>query len=531
MLGRLFGSDLEREDRSITWKSLWDSDSGMFPTSLSGVSVTQRNALALSAVYDAVRIIADPICTLPLGTYIRSGGERRPYYPQPAWIEQPDPDPSVHRSDHYQALIVSLLLNGNYYGRILRDGPDILAIAPLDPTRVEPRKNERGFVEFEIDGKGPWLPASDIVHITELREPGALKGTSRIDRLRETFGIGKALDDYVARYFGSGTLSSGIVTVPGEMTSEQADRLKDQFEKNTRGLRNAHRPNVLSGGAKFERMSASAEEAQLTAARDFFVLEVSRAFKIPPSKLGVNTPGTRAYASVEQDNIDFTTTTLRFYVSKIEEAYSRLLAPKPVFLRMNMEALLRGDLASRFAAYSQATQGGWMSINQIARLEDWPAVDGGDEYRVPLANVDLGAAHVVEDQMKVDMAVKLIDAGADPAATLAAFGLPPIEFADPPEPEPMPAPEPADPADDPAEDVAEPPAERAIEVHVHPTIDATTHIAAGAIVANVDARSTVEPPDVTVNVEAAPAAEPVLTRKRIETDDKGRIVGVIEERA
>lgn len=422
MLGKLFGGGDER--REVTWQSLWMTDNEAPQRTLAGVTVTQRNVTALAAVYDAVRLIADPVCTLPIGTFIRRDGERRPYYPQPAWIEQPDPDPSVNRSDHYQQIMISLLLNGNYYGRILRDGGEIMAIAPIDPTRVEPRRKANGMVEFVIDSASA-LQSSDVVHITEMREPGALKGVSRIERLRDVFGIGKALDEYVARYF-TGTLSSGIVTYPGEMSPEQAKTLKDEFEKNSKGLRNAHRPNILTGGADYKRIGSTADEAQLTQARDFFTLEVARAFKIPPSKLGVNTPGTRAYASVEQDAIDFVTNTLRYYVFKIEEAYSRLLQPKSAFIKMNMEALLRGDQVSRFTAYSQGTQAGFMSINDVRRLEDFRPVDGGDTYRVPLANVDLGAANITETQMRVEMAVKLITSGFAPEAALAAVGLPGI---------------------------------------------------------------------------------------------------------
>jgi len=421
-LGRLFPGG---ERREITWQSLWMSDQEAPQRTLSGVSVTQKNVMALAAVFDAVRLIADPVSTLPIGTFIRQNGERRPFYPQPAWIEQPDPDPSVHRSDHYQQLMVSLLLNGNYYGRILRDGGEIMAIAPIDPTRVEPRRTKAGFVEFVIDG-GAALQSSDIVHITDLREPGAIKGTSRVERMREVFGIGKALDEYVARYF-TGTLSSGIVTYPGEMSPEQAKSLKDEFEKNSKGLRNAHRPNILTGGAKYERVGATASESQLTEARDFFTLEVARAFKIPPSKLGVIAEGTRSYSSVEQDAIDFVTNTLRYYIFKIEEAYSRLLQPKAAFIKMNMEALLRGDQASRFTAYNQGIQAGFLSINDIHRLEDMRPVDGGDTYRVPLANVDLGAANITETQMRVEMAVQLITSGFDPEAALAAVGLPGID--------------------------------------------------------------------------------------------------------
>lgn len=419
MLARL----LRSEARAITPQSLWLTDASWTNT-LTGVRMDQSQALKLNAVYAAVRLIADTISTLPVDTFRRVDGERVSYRPRPLWVDQPDPDLAVQRSDWYQALLISLLLNGNFYGRILRDGTQVVAIAVLDPTTVEPRRNARGFVDFVVNGSTV-VPAEDMVHITDLRKPGAVKGTSRVDELRETLSLGKALDDFASRYFGSGTLSGGVVYLPGDATQEQAERLKDQFEKNSRGMRNAHRPNVLTGGAKYERMASDAEQAQLLESRRYAVEEAARAFNIPPSKLGVTTPGTRAYASIEQDNIDFVTGTLRSYVYKIEEALSRLL-PDGAFLRINMDGLLRGDLQSRYAAYAQGIQSGFLSINDIHRLEDMRPVEGGDVLRVPLANVNLDAANIVETEKRVNMVRNLVFMGFDPAESLAMIGLPQI---------------------------------------------------------------------------------------------------------
>jgi HK97 family phage portal protein len=424
MLNRLRRSS--SEDRAITFQSLWLSDSLMSRGTQAGVTMNVHEAMRLSVVYAAVRLISDSICTLPVDTFYRRGADRLPYRPRPAWVDQPHPDPAVQRSDWYQQLLISLLLAGNFVGRILRDPRgEIIAIAPIDPTRVTVRANVNGLTEYVIDSSTV-LQASEVVHITELRKPGALWGTSRVDELKETLGISKALESFAARYFGSGTLSGGIITTPGDLTEEQADRLKDQFEKRSSGLRNAHRPNVLSAGAKYERIAADAEQAQLLESRRFAVEEVARAFGVPPTKLGVTTPGARAYASIEQDNIDFVTSTLRPYVFKIEEALSRLL-PGGAFLRINMDGLQRGDLQSRYAAYSQGIQAGFLNINTIHRLEDLPAVEGGDSYRVPLANVDLGAANIAETQIKVQMATELINVGFDPEDTLSALGLPDID--------------------------------------------------------------------------------------------------------
>jgi hypothetical protein len=92
-----------------------------------------------------------------------------------------------------------------------------------------------------------------------------------------------------------------------------------------------------------------------------------------------------------------------------------------------MEGLLRGDLQSRYAAYSQGIQAGFLSINDIHRLEDLRDVEGGDVYRVPLSHVDLSAANIVEQDKRISMAVRLINVGFDPAEVLARLELPDID--------------------------------------------------------------------------------------------------------
>lgn len=419
MLRRLFNQG--REERAVTFQSLFLTDQLVTRPSLSGVTMTPMTATKIGTVYAAVRLIADSIATLPIDTFRTVNDERVPFRPRPVWVDRPDADPSVARSDFYQTLIFSMLLTGNAYARILRSGPNVLGFRILDPMHVEARVDVRGFIEYVYDSSTV-IESEDMLHITDIRKPGALKGFSRVDELKDVLGIARALDEFSARYFGSGTLSSGIIYTPGDLTGEQADRLKDQFEKNSKGLRNAHRPNVLSGGAKYEKLGADAVEAQLIEAKRDAVEMVARVFKVQPAMLGVANLGTMSYNSVEQQNIQFVTMSLRPIVHKLEEALGRLL-PSDAFLRFNMDGLLRGDLQSRFAAYSQGIQAGFLSINDIHRLEDRRAVEGGETYRVPLSHVDLAAANVVEQGKRIDMAVRLVNVGFDPEDALESVGL------------------------------------------------------------------------------------------------------------
>jgi HK97 family phage portal protein len=427
MLRRLFQP--AEEERAITYQSLFLSDQLFDRGALSGVVMNQQAAMKIGVVYAAVRLIADTVATLPIDVYYRQDGERLPFRPKPEWVDFPEADPTIGRSDFYQTIIMSVLLAGNSYTRILRD-PDgtVIALRNLDPTRTEPRLNAQGFVEFVFDNTRV-IPGEDIIHITDIRRPGAIKGESRVDQLKDVLGISRALDEWSARYFGQGTVSSGIIAYPGDMTEEQATRLKEQFEKNSRGMRNAHRPNILTGGAKYERISDDASQAQLTEAKIFAVEEVARIFKLQPSMLGSQVPGARAYASQEQDAIQFVTLTLRPLVFKIEEAFGRLLRPisPAAFLRFNLEGLLRGDIQARYAAYSQGVQAGFLSINDIHRIEDMRPVEGGDVYRVPLSHVNLSAAGIVEEDKRISMAVRLINVGFEPAEVLERLGLPAID--------------------------------------------------------------------------------------------------------
>jgi hypothetical protein len=146
---------------------------------------------------------------------------------------------------------------------------------------------------------------------------------------------------------------------------------------------------------------------------------------MPFALLQVSTPGAMSYASVEQNAIQFAQYTLRPIISKFETALSTLL-PGPVFVKFNLDAILRGDIQTRFAAYSTGQLAGFLSVNDVRRLEDYAPAPGGDDYRVPLANVNLAAANIVETDRKTQMLTRLIMAGFDPAEALKALDMPPI---------------------------------------------------------------------------------------------------------
>ena len=417
MLNKLF------EQRAVSFQTVWGSGIEAGIESNAGVAINGQSAFEIVAFFSAVSLISDTISTLPCDAFIRIDGDRQPYRPKPSWVEQPDVDTT--RQAHYGALVTSLLVYGNSYTRVFRDrNGEVVNLVVLDPTTVEVKRNSIGRKTFVVTGENKTLTSDEVIHIIDLAEPGSLTGIARVTKLKDALGVASALQLYAARFFGQGATTQGVIEFPGALTQEQAKNLVDGFDSRHRGWRKAHKTGVLSGGAQYKPTSVPNDQAQFLDSRRFAVEEMARAFNIPLHMMGI--PGTASYASVEQNNLQFISHTLRPILEKIEWSYSRLLPTPAAFIKFNFNALLRGDLQSRMTAYSVGTQAGFMSVNDVRRLEDLSPVEDGNQHRVPLANIDLAQTAIVEEEKLVKMAQMLIQVGFDPAETLAGLGLPPI---------------------------------------------------------------------------------------------------------
>lgn len=421
MLNNLF------EQRAISFQTIWGSGNDLEVMNQSGTNVNAETVFKVNAIYSAVSLISDTISTLPVDSYIRRDGSRFAFRPRPAWVQQPDIDTT--KEAFYGSLIVSMLLDGNGFVRVFKDRQGrVVNMTVLNPAKVEIRKTKVGEVTYTYEGENKPLTKNEIIHIPDVVRPGEIRGISRVIALKDNFGLAIALESYAARFFGQGATTNGIIEFPGNLTPEQAKQLVDGFDARHKGFRKSHKTGVLSGGAKFVNTSVENDKAQFIDSRRMAVEDVARAFNIPPHLLGL--PGTNTYSSVEQNNIAFVTHTLRPIVQKLETAFTPLMATEPggatAFIKFTLDGLLRGDANSRFSAYSTGLQAGYLTINDIRRLEDLPPVEGGEIIRVPLANVNIDAAELVATDKRVMMAQRLVTSGYDPAEVLSALGLPEI---------------------------------------------------------------------------------------------------------
>lgn len=419
------------EKRNISFQTLWASGGDLTSANLTGVNVNADVALTINAVFSAVSLYADTVSTLPVDSFIRFQGELRPFRingTSPAWVQNPDVD-FVGYSAFYSSIIVSLMLEGNAFVRVYSNpAGEVVNLVVLNPADVDVKRNGLGRLIFNIRSTKETLNAEEVIHVIDILKPGAVRGTSRVDVLKENMGLAKALEGFTATFFGSGVNMSGIIEVPQNLTQEQAEALASGVDRRHGGFRKSAKTGVLTGGATWKPAGIDPDKAGLIEQRKFAVLDVARAFGIPPFMLGVTDSG-MSYSSVEQQGLQFVSLSLRPLVAKIENAFSKLLSRYPggetAFLRFNMDALVRADLAARTSAYSSALQAGWMSINDVRRTENMARIDdvSADMPRVPLASVNLDSAKLTGDKERVSMAQMLVTAGYDPAQVAKMLGL------------------------------------------------------------------------------------------------------------
>jgi HK97 family phage portal protein len=417
------------ERRAVTPNSLWGAGLDFELQNNSGTFINEENVYKLAGVSAAISLIAGTISTLPMDAWVKRDGQKNLMRPKPDWVNRPDVS-FVDRTPFISSIIASLMLDGNAFVRVFRDADGLpINLTVLNPTKIKVHRNGVGRVIFEYTEDGKKYTSDEILHIVEsVMRPGQIRGVSRVEEMKDALGLGLALDSYAQRFFGQGTSGNYALVTPQTLTEEQAKNLAKAVDARHGGWRKAHKTMVLHSGIDIKDIGVNPEESQLLDSRRMFIEDLCRIWNIPSHMM--NLPGTNTYSSVEATQIEFVTHTLRPYVAIIENALSTLLQIYPngvgAFVEFNMNSLLRGDVQSRFSAYSQGIQAGILTSNDARVAEGLSKIDGGDILRVPLANVNIDAADLSATDRRVLMAQRLIVAGFDPAETLAAMGLPPI---------------------------------------------------------------------------------------------------------
>lgn len=345
MLGRLLAGP---QKRAVTAETMWGPWPGDGATTWAGVRVDAGSAMQLMAVYGCVRLISDSISTLPVDAY-RKTADGRVQIAEPSWLRRPTVD--LDFAEWCGQVLASLLLHGNAYVLVLRSGASIVELPPLDPAKVVVRR-EAGRKTYWVMGQR--VPF-DVLHIKGMMLPGADVGVSPVEYARQTIGLGLAAQEYGARFFDTDGNMPGVIELPKPEVPEKKRLLAEGFaRKISRGNR-SRLPGVLDDGAVWKATSVTPEQAQFLGTRQFSAAEIAgQMFLVDPSDLGIPVDGmSLTYANLTERNTRRVQVTLLPWIVRIETALSSLL-PRPQYVKLNVEGLLRGDTKTRWETYAIA---------------------------------------------------------------------------------------------------------------------------------------------------------------------------------
>lgn len=370
----------------------------LFGRTTSGKPVNERTAMQTTAVYACVRILAEAIASLPLHVYeYQDDGGKKLVHDHPLYyLLHDEPNPEMTSFVFRETLMSHLLIWGNAYAQIIRDGAGrVLGLYPLLPDKMDVQRDDKGniyYVYSRNSDENPMfkeygnikLKAEDVLHIPGLGFDGLI-GYSPIAMAKNAVGMTLACEEYGASFFANGANPGGVLEHPGVL--KDPSKVRESWNSVYRGVNNAHKIAVLEEGMKYQQIGIPPEEAQFLETRKFQINEIARLYRIPPHMVGDLDKS--SFSNIEQQSLEFVKYTLDPWVIRWEQSLQRsLLLPGEkgkYFIKLNVDGLLRGDYQSRMNGYAVGRQNGWFSANDIREMENMnpiPDEEGGNLYLI-----------------------------------------------------------------------------------------------------------------------------------------------------
>ena len=380
----------------------------LFGRTTSGKPVNERTAMQTTAVYACVRILAEAVASLPLHVYeYQDDGGKKLVHDHPLYyLLHDEPNPEMTSFVFRETLMSHLLIWGNAYAQIIRDGAGrVLGLYPLLPDKMDVQRDDRGniyYVYSRNSDENPMfkeygdirLKAEEVLHIPGLGFDGLI-GYSPIAMAKNAVGMTLACEEYGASFFANGANPGGVLEHPGVL--KDPSKVRESWNSVYRGVNNAHKIAVLEEGMKYQQIGIPPEEAQFLETRKFQINEIARLYRIPPHMVGDLDKS--SFSNIEQQSLEFVKYTLDPWVIRWEQSLQRsLLLPGEkgkYFIKLNVDGLLRGDYQSRMNGYAVGRQNGWFSANDIREMENMnpiPDEEGGSLYLINGAMTKLADA-------------------------------------------------------------------------------------------------------------------------------------------
>ena len=356
-----------------------------------GVAVNETTALQMATVFACARVRSESFAQLPVNVCeVQPDSTNKVLRDHPiARLFRVAPSKYQTPFEFLEKISLDLDLGGNYYAFMTRSRGEVTSFLPLPAGDVTPTWDaEAQAITYEVTGLrvngSNIFTQNDILHIKLMSRDG-VAGLSPIAQARESIGLGLAAERHGAATFRHGARPSGALKIPHSLEDADYERLARQWNENYGGD-NTGRTAILEMGAEFNPISMSNEDVQFLATRKYQRSEIAGIYRVPPHMIGDLDNAT--FSNIEHQSLEFNMHAMAPLAKRVESAINRYVV-KPgergrVYAKFNLDALVRGDLATRMAAYSTAIQNGIHSPNEVRAREDYPPYEGGEVYLQPL---------------------------------------------------------------------------------------------------------------------------------------------------
>ena len=372
--------------------SVWKGRDGYMlesPLSSAGQIVTPRSVKAIAAVYCCCKVLSEDVAALPFDLFRRGGDDSRVKAREhPLWsLIHEKPNPSMTAFEFREQMMWATALRGNSYAEIVMGSngyPEALWPMPNDLVQVRALPGggrRRTYLYSPIDADSRVLTQSEVLHIRGVSEDG-LRGLFPYVEQKTSWGMALAELKYGATLWRKGAKIGGVMVHPGQVSENARAKLNKMMEDEVYGLENAGRVLTLEEGVKFIPTAMKTRDAEWIKSRQFSVIEVCRAFRMPPHK--IQSLDRATFTNIEHQNIEYVQDTLQPWLVRWEQAVNRQIVDDPEFYaEFNVTGRLRGDTTSRFEAYDSAIRAGWMTRNEVRKRENLSPLDGLDDALLP----------------------------------------------------------------------------------------------------------------------------------------------------
>lgn len=363
-------------------------------------------AMRYSAVFGCNRVLSETKACMPIQLYRKKpNGEREPVNDLTIYdVLHNAPNEEMSQFAFDETCMTALNLGGNSVSeKLVNRFGDIVGLYPYRWEQVQIKRDsvtKKLVYEIGQGSEKKTLRREQVFHIPGLSFDGVI-GLSPLEYTASAIRLGMSYEKFGVNFYKNGALSSGVVTHPSAMSDVAFERLKKDFAKNYQGLANAGKPIILEEGATFKELTIKPVDAQLIESKRFSIEDIARIYRVPLHLLQDLSRSTNN--NIEHQSLEFVMYTMLPWAKRFEANQNQqLLTPAQrqagYFLEHNMNGLLRGDAASRATAYATGRQWGWLSVNDIRKLENMNPIPNGDIYLQPL---NMGEAGKVDTSEKV----------------------------------------------------------------------------------------------------------------------------------